>query len=160
MDGKRRFVGGSIKEAASVGGASRPLRLCVALLFALAASLAVVGVFARGAGSQENGAVVPLERAHAHNDYEHDRPLFDALDSGFKSVEADVFGKPVVLVHGDTHTFRIDKPLSDSQAGGRILNFTRVETVGSPDAHWSALPWTPANPASGGLLPSFLSATR
>ena len=32
-----------------------------------------------------------LERAHAHNDYEHDRPLFDALDHGFKSVEADIW---------------------------------------------------------------------
>jgi hypothetical protein len=28
--------------------------------------------------------------AHAHNDYEHDRPLFDALQNGFLSVEADV----------------------------------------------------------------------
>jgi len=32
----------------------------------------------------------PLIRAHAHNDYEHARPLFDALDQGFCSVEADV----------------------------------------------------------------------
>ena len=32
----------------------------------------------------------PLIRAHAHNDYEHTRPLFDALDHGFGSVEADV----------------------------------------------------------------------
>ncbi len=32
----------------------------------------------------------PLPRAHAHNDYEHDRPLFDALDHGFTSVEADI----------------------------------------------------------------------
>lgn len=32
-----------------------------------------------------------LERAHAHNDYEHERPLFDALDHGFKSVEADIW---------------------------------------------------------------------
>jgi glycerophosphoryl diester phosphodiesterase len=32
-----------------------------------------------------------LERAHAHNDYEHDRPLHDALSKGFKSVEADVW---------------------------------------------------------------------
>lgn len=29
-------------------------------------------------------------RAHAHNDYEHDRPLLDALDHGFCSVEADI----------------------------------------------------------------------
>jgi hypothetical protein len=33
----------------------------------------------------------PLVRAHAHNDYEHARPLFDALDRGFCSVEADVY---------------------------------------------------------------------
>ncbi len=32
-----------------------------------------------------------LERAHAHNDYEHERPLYDALSNGFKSVEADVW---------------------------------------------------------------------
>jgi len=32
----------------------------------------------------------PLPRAHAHNDYEHDRPLYDALDHGFTSVEADI----------------------------------------------------------------------
>ncbi|MEV0254168.1 phosphatidylinositol-specific phospholipase C/glycerophosphodiester phosphodiesterase family protein [Streptomyces sp. NPDC050732] len=33
----------------------------------------------------------PLVRAHAHNDYEHPRPLLDALDHRFGSVEADIF---------------------------------------------------------------------
>src|SRR5437773_5144245 len=33
----------------------------------------------------------PLTRVHAHNDYEHKRPLLDALDHGFCSVEADIF---------------------------------------------------------------------
>ncbi|MCZ9341415.1 hypothetical protein NGM37_27000, partial [Streptomyces sp. TRM76130] len=33
----------------------------------------------------------PLWRAHAHNDYEHPRPLLDALDHRFGSVEADVY---------------------------------------------------------------------
>lgn len=33
----------------------------------------------------------PLPRAHAHNDYEHPRPLLDALDHGFCSVEADIW---------------------------------------------------------------------
>jgi hypothetical protein len=42
------------------------------------------------AGSDDK-TVVPLRHAHAHNDYEHERPLFDALDHGFCSVEADVF---------------------------------------------------------------------
>lgn len=32
----------------------------------------------------------PLTHAHAHNDYNHKRPLLDALDHGFCSVEADV----------------------------------------------------------------------
>ena len=35
--------------------------------------------------------VTPLKRAHAHNDYEHKRPLLDALDQGFCSVEADIY---------------------------------------------------------------------
>lgn len=35
--------------------------------------------------------VVPLRHAHAHNDYAQRRPLLDALDHGFNSVEADVF---------------------------------------------------------------------
>ncbi len=35
--------------------------------------------------------VAALDRAHAHNDYEHRRPLFDALHHGFTSVEADIW---------------------------------------------------------------------
>ena len=38
----------------------------------------------------------PLDRAHAHNDYRHARPLLDALDRGYGSVEADVH-----LVNGE-----------------------------------------------------------
>ncbi|MBT4846342.1 MAG: hypothetical protein HON92_13005 [Planctomycetaceae bacterium] len=40
--------------------------------------------------------VVPQSRAHAHNDYYHKRPLLDALQHGFTSVEADV-----ILQEGD-----------------------------------------------------------
>jgi len=36
-------------------------------------------------------AAPPLIRTHAHNDYEHARPLQDALDLGFCSVEADIY---------------------------------------------------------------------
>jgi hypothetical protein len=51
------------------------------------------------------------------------------------------FAKPVVYVHGDSHYFRVDKPLLDSQ-GRRLENFTRVETFGDNaanginDVHW------------------------
>jgi len=37
-----------------------------------------------------------LTRAHSHNDYEHPRPLLDALEQGFYSVEADIW-----LVEGE-----------------------------------------------------------
>ena len=46
--------------------------------------------------------VTPLRNAHAHNDYEHTRPLFDALDQGFGSVEADVFLVDGKLLVGHT----------------------------------------------------------
>jgi hypothetical protein len=71
----------------------------------------------------------------------------DTLPDGFQSFlvalrnEAVAFGRPVVYVHGDSHYFRIDKPLLDA-AGRRIENFTRVETFGDNavnglnDVHW------------------------
>jgi hypothetical protein len=39
--------------------------------------------------------------AHSHNDYEHERPLFDALDCNFKSFEADVYsvGDSLFVAH-------------------------------------------------------------
>jgi hypothetical protein len=44
------------------------------------------------AGTLRAGAadVVPLTNVHAHNDYEHPHPLFDAMDCGFCSFEADI----------------------------------------------------------------------
>src|SRR5436309_3466114 len=61
---------------------------CTALL----ATAALALLAARTAHTRNAArAVVPLLHAHAHNDYEHARPLFDALDHGFRSVEADIF---------------------------------------------------------------------
>ena len=47
------------------------------------ATLSSHTIFAQASSS------VPI--AHAHNDYEHERPLHDALQAGFTSVEADVY---------------------------------------------------------------------
>ncbi|MSU66393.1 MAG: hypothetical protein EXS38_09900 [Opitutus sp.] len=44
-----------------------------------------------GAVAPEPSGIRPLTRAHAHNDYEHTRPLLDALDQGFCSIEADIY---------------------------------------------------------------------
>lgn len=53
-------------------------------LSALAAGLA-------GVAASLPAQPTPLPHAHAHNDYEHKRPLFDALDHGFCSIEADIW---------------------------------------------------------------------
>jgi hypothetical protein len=50
--------------------------------------------------SAEPRDVRPLVQAHAHNDYEHARPLLDALDHGFCSVEADIWLAPEGLLVG------------------------------------------------------------
>jgi hypothetical protein len=34
---------------------------------------------------------IPLANAHSHNDYLHPRPLVEALENGYASVEADIF---------------------------------------------------------------------
>ena len=45
----------------------------------------------------------PISNGHAHNDYEHDRPLYDALENGFTSIEIDVhsYKGQVVVCHDD-----------------------------------------------------------
>lgn len=74
---------------------------------------AVAGVLAAGTGladeepmyraQRDPSDVVPLERAFAHNDYWHPRPLFDALDRGFVFVEADIFrvGEDLLVGHSE-----------------------------------------------------------
>ncbi|MFI1396228.1 phosphatidylinositol-specific phospholipase C/glycerophosphodiester phosphodiesterase family protein [Streptomyces sp. NPDC020681] len=63
----------------------------------IAAALAgTVAVPAVAQAAESHGRPRPLRRAHAHNDYLHERPLLDALSHGFTSLEADIF-----LVNGE-----------------------------------------------------------
>jgi hypothetical protein len=67
---------------------------------------------------------------------------------------AVTFGKPVILAHGDTHTPRVDKPLTAptlpvvpaAPNPARVENFTRVETFGFPDTHWIRVTVSPMDP--------------
>lgn len=56
------------------------------------------------------------------------------------------FGKPVVLAHGDSHYFRVDKPMKGSHSNRRIENVTRVETFGADDVHWLRVVVDPNSP--------------
>jgi hypothetical protein len=52
-------------------------------------------------GAHSNDTITLPHPAHAHNDYMHERPLFDALENGFRSIEADVFtqGDSLYVAH-------------------------------------------------------------
>lgn len=53
--------------------------------------------------SMQGQEVLPLRQAHSHNDYLHSKPLLDALEQGFCSVEADIFlGQNNALLVGHT----------------------------------------------------------
>lgn len=87
----------------------RPAALVLPALLGLVLTVAPPA----GAGNPHRASAQPLELAHAHNDYEHDRPLLDALDHGFTSVEADVW-----LVDGELYIGHdepdLDRTLTDT----------------------------------------------
>jgi hypothetical protein len=49
--------------------------------------------------------------------------------------EARRYDGEVLVVHGDTHWFRFDKPLVD-RSGRKVDNVTRLEVYGSPFVNW------------------------
>lgn len=58
------------------------------------------------------------------------------------------FGKPVVLVNGDSHKFIVDKPLLLDDLTKKVLqNFTRVQVFGESDIHAVKITVTPSSPA-------------
>jgi hypothetical protein len=61
---------------------------------------------------------------------------YDALLAALRgrTVEFGTVGGQVVLVHGDTHFFKVDMPLDSPTSV--LTNFTRLCTFGSPGVHW------------------------
>lgn len=50
--------------------------------------------------------------------------------------ESMAFGKPVLLINGDSHRFLIDKPiLQDKKNRKTLMNFTRLQGFGESDMH-------------------------
>ena len=61
----------------------------------------------------------------------------DGFDSFLATLREETvrFRKPVALVHGDTHTYRLDRPMRHPN-GRPVANFVRCETFGYPDVSW------------------------
>ena len=67
---------------------------------------------------------------------ERANPAFSGYTDFLNTLDAETqaYTGQVVLIHGDTHFFKIDKPLINQS--NLLKNFTRVETFGSPNVHW------------------------
>ena len=65
----------------------------------------------------------------------HDYDAYADYANALRS-HAEAFSGQVALVHGDSHYFKVDKPLNHSSGGGVLGNFTRVETFGARNTHW------------------------
>jgi len=76
------------------------------------------------------------------------------------SAAMEGFGKPVAFLHGDTHIFRVDKPLFSAKSGRIFENFTRVETFGWPDSHWVRITVDPADPQLFRFNPQIVPENR
>lgn len=75
-----------------------------------------------------------FELPAAHQERQGFNKVLDKLAQRSKA-----FGRPVLLAHGDTHYFRLDKPLTlpaGAAGSAQLENFTRVENFGSPSVHW------------------------
>ena len=110
---------------------------------------------ATAAGS--HGVVVFM---HANPDLERYAVNVDTGHTAvLRAVEREVlaFHRPVLLVHGDTHTFQVDKPLFGPDRL-RIENFTRMETFGSPDVHWARVMVDPGRPELFSFTPEIVGA--
>jgi hypothetical protein len=76
------------------------------------------------------------------------------------------YGRPVLFLHGDTHYFRVDKPLFRSgvfgggDRGRQIENFTRVEVHGFPEAHWVRIAVDPGHPSVFSFKEQIVDANR
>lgn len=57
-------------------------------------------------------------------------PFLNALQT-----HSDRWGKPVLLIHGDSHELHMDHPLR-RPSGEVVTNVQRLETYGSPDIGW------------------------
>ena len=83
----------------------------------------------------------PARRAASLNPIDALRPVYGELLSDVARAAA-ALRKPVLLVHGDTHTYRVDHPFA---------HVTRAETFGAPLVGWLKVTVDPGSEAVFGF---------
>jgi hypothetical protein len=95
--------------------------------------------------ARNSAAVVIM--SHANPGFPPDaasRATKDGFEPYMETLRSEVqaWGKPVIYVHGDTHTFRVDHP---KVLGTTLDNFTRVEVFGPSDENWVRVDYDPTD---------------
>jgi hypothetical protein len=119
-----------------------------------AANLAWLHAGFEHAKAADSRAIMILQQANMFPDFAPVTSDAKPDPNGFTELRtalgktAAALGKPVVLVHGDSHYFRIDKPFMRMRKPNEpaIENFTRVETFGAPNHHWVHVTVDPSDP--------------
>lgn len=100
-----------------------------------AAGIQWLGEAFRLARADGTGAIVVFMQANPwaspSSHYFGYRELLSALARETRDYRGEV-----LLVHGDTHRHRVDRPLRDPAGGAPLTNFTRVEVFGYPTMNW------------------------
>lgn len=142
--------------------APRPDRLAEVQAREAAALAWIDGAFAQATARKAAGVMIAMQ---ANPNF--DLPAADLERQGFNKVldriarHAVAFGKPVLLAHGDSHYFRVDKPLAApvQPSGSQMLeNFTRVENFGAQNVHWVEVFVDPHDPKVFRVEPRIVKA--
>lgn len=119
-------------------------------------------IFDRATIDRSAGVLVAMQ---ANPNFE--LPPADRERQGFNAVleritaRAIAFGKPVVIAHGDSHYYRVDKPLlAPTPANGLQLleRVTRAENFGSQYVHWLEVAVDPRDPEVFRFRPHLIEA--
>lgn len=93
----------------------------------------------------------------------------DPTRKGFEEILAKLsqrtvsFGRPVLLGHGDSHFFRLDKPLFGATVANgqqRLEDFSRVENFGDQDVHWVEIDIDAHTPEVFRIVPHIVETNR
>jgi hypothetical protein len=85
-------------------------------------------------------------------------PFDDFLD--LLADEMDAYDKPTLFIHGDTHLYRINKPLLSKKTKRFIEHFTRLEVFGDPETHWVRVTIDPAKAGVFVIEPEVVAENR
>jgi hypothetical protein len=88
-----------------------------------------------------SAAVVLVWQADPY--FQQDVPAYNDLRGALRA-DTMAFRKPVLLVHGDSGRFGVDKPMV-APDGTTVANFTRLQTFGPADAGWVRIDVDPAS---------------